>query len=164
LHSSASASGMGGIAPPRIQSGACRCHRDAIPPRCSLPSRRILLSVAEPGSCSRLYLQTPPRRARHLRSATRSTDRHPPEVAPEPVASCLPEFRRWSRDDHADAPARRDLDRRRSGRLLPGRCAADPRRDDVVPVLSEWIVAAERAGVPVHASRDRHPERHPSFR
>jgi nicotinamidase/pyrazinamidase len=36
--------------------------------------------------------------------------------------------------------------------------------DDVVPVLNRWILAAQRAGIPVYASRDWHPLRHPSFR
>ena len=32
-----------------------------------------------------------------------------------------------------------------------------------VPVLNRWIAAAEAAEVPVYASRDWHPLRHPSF-
>jgi nicotinamidase/pyrazinamidase len=32
-----------------------------------------------------------------------------------------------------------------------------------VPVLNRWIAAAEAAAVPVYASRDWHPLRHPSF-
>lgn len=35
--------------------------------------------------------------------------------------------------------------------------------NSVVPVLNRWIAAAERAGVPIYASRDWHPRRHPSF-
>lgn len=35
--------------------------------------------------------------------------------------------------------------------------------DEVVPVLNRWIEAAVAAGVPVYASRDWHPSRHPSF-
>jgi len=35
--------------------------------------------------------------------------------------------------------------------------------DAVVPVLNAWIAAAQQAGVPVAASRDWHPRRHPSF-
>ncbi|HEY0874867.1 MAG TPA: isochorismatase family protein [Vicinamibacterales bacterium] len=35
--------------------------------------------------------------------------------------------------------------------------------NSVVPVLNRWIAAAERAKVPVYASRDWHPRRHPSF-
>lgn len=35
--------------------------------------------------------------------------------------------------------------------------------DRVVPVLNRWMSAAEASGVPVYASRDWHPLRHPSF-
>lgn len=35
--------------------------------------------------------------------------------------------------------------------------------DQVVPVLNEWIAAAENKGVAVFASRDWHPRRHISF-
>jgi nicotinamidase/pyrazinamidase len=33
----------------------------------------------------------------------------------------------------------------------------------IVPVLNRWIAAARRAPVPIYASRDWHPQRHPSF-
>jgi nicotinamidase/pyrazinamidase len=33
----------------------------------------------------------------------------------------------------------------------------------VVPVLNRWIASAADAGVPIYASRDWHPTRHPSF-
>jgi len=36
--------------------------------------------------------------------------------------------------------------------------------DEVVPVLNRWIEAAIAKGIPVYASRDWHPLRHPSFR
>ena len=35
--------------------------------------------------------------------------------------------------------------------------------DEVVPELNRWIAAAEAAHVPIYASRDWHPTRHPSF-
>lgn len=35
--------------------------------------------------------------------------------------------------------------------------------DLVVPVLNAWIEAAQKAAVPVYASRDFHPAEHPSF-
>lgn len=35
--------------------------------------------------------------------------------------------------------------------------------DAVVPVLNRWLSAARAAGIPVYASRDWHPVRHPSF-
>jgi len=44
-----------------------------------------------------------------------------------------------------------------------GGALAIPRGDTVVPVLNRWIGAAAAAGVPVYASRDWHPLRHPSF-
>jgi nicotinamidase/pyrazinamidase len=36
--------------------------------------------------------------------------------------------------------------------------------DAVVPVLNRWIEAARAVDIPVYASRDWHPLRHPSFR
>jgi nicotinamidase/pyrazinamidase len=44
-----------------------------------------------------------------------------------------------------------------------GGALAIERGDEVVPVLNRWIRAAVSAGVPVYASRDWHPLRHPSF-
>lgn len=35
--------------------------------------------------------------------------------------------------------------------------------DSVVPILNEWIAAAQTIGVPVYASRDCHPVNHMSF-
>lgn len=35
--------------------------------------------------------------------------------------------------------------------------------NSVVPVLNRWIAAARDATVPIYASRDWHPQRHPSF-
>ncbi|HJR58452.1 MAG TPA: isochorismatase family protein [Vicinamibacterales bacterium] len=45
-----------------------------------------------------------------------------------------------------------------------GGALAIERGDEVVPVLNRWIAAATSAGVPIYASRDWHPLRHPSFR
>ena len=36
--------------------------------------------------------------------------------------------------------------------------------DRIVPVLNQWIEAAEKRGIPVYASRDFHPVRHVSFK
>ena len=36
--------------------------------------------------------------------------------------------------------------------------------DAVIPVLNQWIEAAEKAGIPVYASRDWHPTGHISFK
>ena len=36
--------------------------------------------------------------------------------------------------------------------------------DHVVPVLNEWIEAARVKEIPVYASRDWHPNKHPSFK
>lgn len=36
--------------------------------------------------------------------------------------------------------------------------------DEILPVLNRWIQAARQRGLPVYASRDWHPLRHPSFR
>jgi nicotinamidase/pyrazinamidase len=44
-----------------------------------------------------------------------------------------------------------------------GGALAVDRGDEVVPVLNRWIGAALDARVPVYASRDWHPVRHPSF-
>ena len=44
-----------------------------------------------------------------------------------------------------------------------GGALAIERGDDVVPVLNRWIVAAEMVQIPIYASRDWHPQRHPSF-
>ena len=35
--------------------------------------------------------------------------------------------------------------------------------DEVVPVLNEWIAAAQADGLPIYASRDFHPKGHMSF-
>ena len=47
--------------------------------------------------------------------------------------------------------------------FCPGGALPIPDGDRVVPVLNEWTEAADRAGVPVYASRDWHPRGHPSF-
>ena len=47
--------------------------------------------------------------------------------------------------------------------FLPGGALAVPEGDTVLPVLNRWIEAAERAGVPVIATRDWHPSDHVSF-
>ena len=47
--------------------------------------------------------------------------------------------------------------------FCPGGALPIPEGDRVVPVLNEWMAAAERAGLPVYASRDWHPQGHPSF-
>lgn len=47
--------------------------------------------------------------------------------------------------------------------FCPGGALAIDRGDEVVPVLNRWIEAALDAGVPIYASRDWHPWRHPSF-
>lgn len=48
--------------------------------------------------------------------------------------------------------------------FCPGGALAVIEGDKVVPVLNEWITAAEAAEVPVFASRDWHPANHISFR
>lgn len=48
--------------------------------------------------------------------------------------------------------------------FCPGGALPIPDGDTVLPVLNEWIAAAGTKGVPIYASRDWHPERHPSFR
>lgn len=48
--------------------------------------------------------------------------------------------------------------------FCPGGALPIPDGDRVVPVLNRWLRAARAAGVPVYASRDWHPEGHPSFR
>lgn len=47
--------------------------------------------------------------------------------------------------------------------FCPGGALPIPRGDTVVPVLNRWLDAAVRANVPIYASRDWHPLRHPSF-
>ena len=47
--------------------------------------------------------------------------------------------------------------------FCPGGALAIERGDEVVPVLNRWIAAAEAAQIPIYASRDWHPIRHPSF-
>lgn len=48
--------------------------------------------------------------------------------------------------------------------FCPGGALAVEAGDRVVPVLNRWLEAAADLGVPVYASRDWHPSRHPSFR
>jgi nicotinamidase/pyrazinamidase len=47
--------------------------------------------------------------------------------------------------------------------FCPGGRLAIEEGDRIVPVLNEWIKAAVARGIPVYASRDWHPRRHPSF-
>lgn len=47
--------------------------------------------------------------------------------------------------------------------FCPGGALPIPGGDRVVPVLNAWIIEAERAGVPIYASRDWHPRGHLSF-
>lgn len=47
--------------------------------------------------------------------------------------------------------------------FCPGGALPIKQGDEVVPVLNEWIAAAQATGVPVYASRDWHPLEHPSF-
>ena len=48
--------------------------------------------------------------------------------------------------------------------FLPGGKLGVPDGDAVVPVLNRYIETARKAGVPVFASRDWHPEKHCSFK
>jgi len=48
--------------------------------------------------------------------------------------------------------------------FCPGGALAIADGDAVVPVLNAWTAAAGKRGLPVYASRDWHPRRHPSFR
>jgi nicotinamidase/pyrazinamidase len=48
--------------------------------------------------------------------------------------------------------------------FCPGGALPVPEGDRVVPVLNRWIDAAERAHVPIYASRCWHPRGHVSFR
>ena len=48
--------------------------------------------------------------------------------------------------------------------FCPGGALGIEEGDQVVPVLNRWIGAAQERGVPIYASRDWHPRRHPSFR
>lgn len=48
--------------------------------------------------------------------------------------------------------------------FCPGGALPIAEGDRVVPLLNRWLAAAEGRGVPVYASRDWHPRRHPSFR
>jgi nicotinamidase/pyrazinamidase len=47
--------------------------------------------------------------------------------------------------------------------FCPGGALPIPEGDQVVPILNEWVTAAERRRIPIYASRDWHPVRHPSF-
>jgi nicotinamidase/pyrazinamidase len=47
--------------------------------------------------------------------------------------------------------------------FCPGGALPVPAGHQVVPVLNEWLAAASRKGIPVYASRDWHPQNHPSF-
>lgn len=47
--------------------------------------------------------------------------------------------------------------------FCPGGALPIPDGDRVVPVLNNWIAVAAERGLPIYASRDWHPVRHPSF-
>ncbi len=47
--------------------------------------------------------------------------------------------------------------------FLPGGSLAAPEADQVIPVINDWIAAAQEAGVPIIASRDWHTADHCSF-
>ena len=47
--------------------------------------------------------------------------------------------------------------------FCPGGALPVPAGEAVIPLLNRWIEAARRADLPVYASRDWHPPRHPSF-
>jgi nicotinamidase/pyrazinamidase len=47
--------------------------------------------------------------------------------------------------------------------FCPGGRLAIEEGDRIVPVLNEWIKAAVAREIPIYASRDWHPRRHPSF-
>lgn len=47
--------------------------------------------------------------------------------------------------------------------FCPGGALPIANGDRVVPVLNQWLKAAGSLGIPVYASRDWHPRRHPSF-
>ncbi|MDT8319564.1 MAG: isochorismatase family protein [Xanthomonadales bacterium] len=47
--------------------------------------------------------------------------------------------------------------------FCPGGALPVPEGDTIIPYLNECLAAAREAGVPVIASRDWHPRRHPSF-
>jgi nicotinamidase/pyrazinamidase len=48
--------------------------------------------------------------------------------------------------------------------FCPGGSLAVTGGDEIVEPLNHWVETAERAGVPIYASRDWHPHGHPSFR
>lgn len=47
--------------------------------------------------------------------------------------------------------------------FCPGGALPIEEGDAVMPVLNKWIAAAQKAGVPVYATRDWHPANHLSF-
>ncbi|HQJ32390.1 MAG TPA: isochorismatase family protein [Anaerolineaceae bacterium] len=48
--------------------------------------------------------------------------------------------------------------------FCPGGSLPIEEGDQIVPVLNEWIEAARVKEIPVYASRDWHPHKHPSFK
>jgi nicotinamidase/pyrazinamidase len=48
--------------------------------------------------------------------------------------------------------------------FCPGGALPIPDGDAVVPILNEWIDAAQAQGIPIYASRDWHPPGHISFK
>jgi nicotinamidase/pyrazinamidase len=47
--------------------------------------------------------------------------------------------------------------------FMPGGALAVPNGDEIIPILNDWIAAAEKANIPVIVSRDWHPPDHTSF-
>ena len=47
--------------------------------------------------------------------------------------------------------------------FCPGGALPIERGDEVVPILNDWIAAAEADDLPIYASRDFHPQGHMSF-
>jgi len=47
--------------------------------------------------------------------------------------------------------------------FCPGGALPIEKGDEVVPVLNQWIEAAQAKGIPIYASRDWHPLQHVSF-
>lgn len=62
--------------------------------------------------------------------------------------------------DHGDALLAVDVQRD----FLPGGSLPVPNGDAVVPILNRYIELAQRAKLPIFASRDWHPQNHCSFR
>lgn len=48
--------------------------------------------------------------------------------------------------------------------FFPGGALAVPKGDEILPIINEWIKAAEQSDAPIIFSRDWHPENHISFK